>query len=218
MRKLRVYALLSIVFFCLLFLHLWVDEARGTARIYRPNADGDALNWDGVYPTSPTTHYDKVDDAGVGDGDATYVYKGTFPPNGIPIELYHVTDPGAGELNDSTINYVRVYSRMRCVGGTTGGTEYVYINGWSSSYWGDPGHTYSGDCDEFSYVQYYTQWNVNPETGVAWTKSDITNLQIGTGKTNGNYTLRDTQVYLYVDFSPPSTGKNSNLLKRQQRK
>ena len=73
--------------------------------LYRyPNGDS-SVAWDVVYPASPTTHYDKVDETTTGgDGATTYTETSTNADVDI-FNLADMADPGAGYAID-----LRVYA------------------------------------------------------------------------------------------------------------
>ena len=172
----------------------------------RPNADGTYLQCL-IYPTTPTTHYDKVDEAtpndatdyihsGFGDGLSHYVHD-TFkkPASGIP----------AG----STINSVTVYSRGKVIA-TPGGLK---------AYWTESlligGTLYNGTVShqDTAWTTRSTVWRTNPATGAAWTLSDVEALEFGaylndTYDAGGNETWAQvTAVWLVIDYTPPPAGK-----------
>jgi hypothetical protein len=170
----------------------------------RPTGDGTYKQWL-IYPATPTTHYDKVDEAtpndgtdylksGFGDGAAHDVYD-TFlkPLSGIP----------AG----STINSVTVYSNGRVVP-TPRGSKVTWAEALLVG-----GTLYKGSSHNFtSWTTTSAAWTTNPNTGAAWTLSDIEALEFGVfGQdrydTAGNESWAEvTAVWLVVDYTPPPAG------------
>jgi len=167
----------------------------------RPIADGAYKQWR-IYPTTPTTHYDKVDEetpndavdyitSRFADGADHYVYD-TFikPPTGIP--------------QGSTINSVTVYSR-----GIAVKTILKVVAPWTEVLLVD-GTLYTG------YPHYYTTWTTtyrtwatNPKTGSPWTLNDVEALEFGAyGEDgyddDGNETwVSVTAVWMEIDYTPP---------------
>jgi len=178
----------------------------------RPNGTGDETGIANQYPTSGA-HWDKVDEA-VSDGDSTYVWTSSSP--GWQEDLYTATDHIAGS---GTINYVRVYAVARS---TTSDqfrrSLYLHIK--------TNGVEYNGPAPESayfitnSYASYSYQWDNNPNTGQAWTWSEIDALQIGVGIRRQGGTgaqTRVTQVYVEVGYTfynyyPTGTITSVNLL------
>jgi len=150
----------------------------------RPNADGFLTEWS-VYPSTPTTHYDKVDEE-TPDEDSTYIYI-----TAIGKDYWNIEDPGVAGV----ISNVRVYVRARKTTATlTRITIRIYT--YSTEY-------YSGTIDlTTSYVNYYFDWATNPKTGSAWTWTEITNLQIGVRcASSDTLEARVTQAYCVVTYT-----------------
>jgi len=167
-------------------------------------------NWPSIYPTDPSTHYDKVDDSyGLPDDDSTYIEtddtqtpyadrygKGTLSlPAGATITSVQVLMRARRvPLNPSFPSNPRIYGGLRISG---------------NSYFGDTTRTISND----SYDYFLDTWENNPATGNPWTLDDINNTLEGfsvlgnSGRTYDPgigiywYTLvRATQVLLIVNY------------------
>jgi hypothetical protein len=109
-------------------------------------------------------------------------------------DSYNLQDPaGSG-----TINWVRVYIRARLTAPgssmirtltRTHGTDYTSSNITLST----------------SYQDNYTQYNTNPDTGSAWTWTEIASLEAGaSSKRSGGANVRMTTVWVVVNYSSTS--------------
>jgi len=174
----------------------------------RPNADGDLLDL-AIYPSTPATHFDKVDEE-TSDGDSTYVYYLDSTEQLTRRDLYNLPD---GIIPDgSTINSVTVYVVVRNVVSGRG----VYATTIKTG-----GVVYDGTLNVplgTAWNTYSTTYTTNPNTGVAWTISEIDALQIGI-KMRGEYyppsevyiSGRCTQVYVVIDYTPPVVVKKPTM-------
>jgi len=151
----------------------------------RPTGAGSITNLSG---SGCASNYQCVDEV-TSDGDATNVNR---PSNTYGTDIYEIEDPST----TGSIAGITVYCRARKgnVQGNvmptvyTGSTEY---NGTAQSLTG-------------SYADYGHQWTTNPNTGVAWSWSDITSLQAGVrlrGQ-NGVFPAYCTQVWVEVSYGP----------------
>jgi hypothetical protein len=150
-----------------------------------------------VTVTYGTAHWDKVDEESA-DGDTTYVYVGNS------LNLYDLYNLPA-HTGSGTINFIKVYIVAKKV--SDAGT-----NAYALTYVKTGGTPYTGGSNALTigYVSYSTQYNTNPQTGVAWTWDDIDALQIGVRLNTGLTNARCTQVYVEVDYTPGETPKTSS--------
>jgi len=139
-----------------------------------------------IYPTSPTTHYDKVDEA-TADDDATYVY-GAY---GVTYtDRYYKTTLNIGTSKIAAVNIIIRYkgSGLR-VGFYIGGTLYL-----SSALTGKTTWTTTS-----------VRWLKNPATNQDWTQDDVNNAQLvvqamtAAGQTAAAFTQVYIRVYYYTD-------------------
>jgi len=154
-----------------------------------PTSDGTKQEVPGVYPASPTTHYDKVDEAVANDTD--YLYTGSA--NSL-VYLYDTfghttfTMPGG-----QTAAYVRLY--YRCKTTTAGyasfkGVIYVGTTLYSTTAYNDG-----------SFTTYTYDWARNPSDNQLWNQTSINAMEIGVGlysQSGSWYLAFCSQVYLEV--------------------
>jgi hypothetical protein len=156
----------------------------------RPNGDNSV----GLtpYPSSPATNYDKVDDSSPDDG-ATYVRS---PGVGYTTDKYTLPDH-TSEIG--TISSVVIYARFMCSYNDASGAAKTLIRTHSVDYLG--GVNYS---DHSTWVNISTTYNTNPNTGVAWTWSEVDDLICGISLSGANGPdTACTQVYVVVTYTPP---------------
>jgi hypothetical protein len=155
-----------------------------------------------VFPASPTTKWDKVDEA-VSDGDSTYLLEGTTAgyamfgfasPGLLPnVTIQNVTVTITARDNTSGTNKIQPALRV-------GGTNYLT--------------TSTSTEVPVSYGTISYSYTTNPKTGVAWTVADVngtgTNpLQyFGTNSADANPQIRITQVNMTVNYT---TGTDETL-------
>jgi hypothetical protein len=160
--------------------------------ILRPNAAGDETNILNQTPSSGA-HWDKVDEV-TADDDSTYVASGVTD-NTYRRDLCAIQDHSTGS---GTINFVKVYVRCRIGATPTQASLKIAVKS---------GITIAESSEitvTTSYANYSQQWNTNPNTGAAWTWSEIDSLQAGLSirrSTTSNGT-RCTQVYVEVNYTP----------------
>jgi len=121
------------------------------------------------------------------DADTSYV-SNYF---GGDSDLYNITN----SFQSGIINSVSVYYVARR-GSTAGVSIKSVLKTGGSRYYG----TVQGLTA--SYTTYSDTWATNPQTGVAWTWSDVDNLQIGLFAQTDGYSYV-TQVYARVNYSTP---------------
>jgi hypothetical protein len=166
--------------------------APGTETL-RPNASGTYTQCAG-FGDSP--NYRCVDDV-TPDENATYVWPGMF---GLRIDTYATEDSSVGT---GIINSVTLYFRARLAGSCPTHTANTQLLTHSTLYAGTS-ETLTG-----SYADYSTVYTTNPNTGSAWTWTEVNDMEIGIGITGcspGNEPFV-TQVWAVVDYSggAPST-------------
>ncbi|GAI74772.1 unnamed protein product [marine sediment metagenome] len=175
----------------------------------RPNAAGDETNITYQFPDS-TFHWDKVDEE-VADDETTKVYiERTTLGTTEERDLYALPDPAGLGL----IAKVTVHFRARADVALHDGISYsrhmhACIKTHETIY--KSGNI--GGTD--SWAPYSYDWEVNPFTGFPWTRVEIDALQLGVelylsvagGDPPPTVSLRCTQVYVEVDYTP-STWEN----------
>ena len=156
----------------------------------RPNAAGQHEQWPFEYP-SGNAHWSLCDEDPP-DDDGTYVENNAAT---LKEDSYNLQDPtGSG-----TINWVRVYIRARLTASRssiirtllrTYGTDYESSDITLST----------------SYQDNHTQYNTNPNTGSAWTWTEIISLEAGASSQKSDSALvRMTAVWVVVNYTSSST-------------
>jgi len=151
-----------------------------------PNGVGEYAQWTKEYP-SGTAHWDCCDEDPP-DDDNSYV-----EPNSATLkyEAYNLEN----HIGSGTINWVRIYVRARFTSaGTTNFRTLIRTHGTDYE---------SSDITlSTSYQNYYTQYDTNPNTGLAWTWDEIDSLQAGaSGKKSGSVDDRMTAVWVVISYS-----------------
>ena len=162
-------------------------EAPTPQKTIHPNAAGQYAQWNQESPPG-SAHWDCCDEDPP-DDDSSYVESNSAT---WKYEAYNLEN----RTGSGTINWVRVYVRAKLV---SPGTSIIrtLIRTYGANY-------ESGDITpSTSYQNNYTQYDTNPNTGLAWTWDEIDSLQAGaSGKTSGNVNIRMTAVWVIVNYSP----------------
>ena len=151
-----------------------------------PNADGQYAQWGTEYPSPP--HWDCCDEDPA-DDDASYVQTIAAATKMEAHNLENHTGSGS-------INWVRVYVRAKL---SSAGTNHIrtLIRTHDSDY------ESSDTALTTSYQDNYTQYDVNPSTGLAWTWDEMDSLQAGaSAEKSGTINVRMTAVWVVVNFTP----------------
>lgn len=169
----------------------------------RPIADG-TYKQCLIYPTTPSTHFDKVDETTPNDA-TDYVYTGF----GDGLAHSNVVDTfvkgSTGIPSGSTINSVTVFIRAHTVP-TPSGSKVSYGIA-----------LYEGGVltlvKPFSYTAWTTSsraWTTNPRTGNAWTVSEVEALEVGFVSDDSYDAIGDesfgecSTVWVEIDYTPPT--------------
>jgi prepilin-type N-terminal cleavage/methylation domain-containing protein len=134
------------------------------------------------------SNYQCVDE-GAADDDATYVYRAS---NQYRTDVYSLEDPPA---NPGTVNGVVVFCRARRERSQGQIMPTVFVN---STEYNSPAQDLTTSWDDYSY-----EWTTSPATGLAWTWSEIVDLQAGVrlrGQ-NWNFPAYCTQVWIEVNYT-----------------
>jgi len=126
---------------------------------------------------------------------------GVYSPSGYYYDDYTMQDHGT---EVGTINNVKVYARANHVAGVSG--EYIKLR-CNTNQAGEQGTSVTDTL-------YYSTWNINPSSGVAWTWSDIDSLTAGIYMHPVYYTNKSPwwsviycyQLYVVVDYTPAGGG------------
>jgi hypothetical protein len=162
-----------------------------------PTGEGDRTATVTVYPASPTTAYDKVDDPiGSPDDDTTYIY---LTATGRCLFTYPAFSVPAG----AAISRVSVFYRHKQAG--NGGNNIASALKIGGSYYDtiDPGINTTKNVWNNRTYDYPT----NPKTGVAWTADDVNGVganglqQFGVYSSDVSPNPYVTAVYIEVAYT-----------------
>jgi hypothetical protein len=171
-----------------------------------PSGDGvvTGSGWS-VFPSSPTTKFDKMDDPVVSpDGDSSYIQNSNNAVSAL-FTYSAFTVPAGSTITDVTVHYNAEYT-----GATPHTASAIYVNSVE----------YNGSLitPSATYADYSDTWSTNPSTSAAWTVADVNGTgahpltQFGVYGENSKG-KRWTQVYMVVTYTPPvSTVKGASLL------
>lgn len=158
--------------------------------VFRPNAAGDLTE----LTASAGNNYACVDETPAND-DTDYVYHAAGTPEVTLTDLYNIPNHTS---ETGTINFIEIFTRTRWNSYSTNETKYhrqtLKIGG--TEY---PRSTFYASTSGY----YNRSWiqTVNPDTSVAWTWTDIDNLQIGLDIKVEYGSVRCTQVYVVVNYT-----------------
>jgi len=160
-----------------------------TYQVLRPTSDGDVTTMV-EYPTTPTTHWDKVDETTTGgDNDATYL-EGVTNAQESELGMSNPSDPGGSPNIDVTmwqISKGETTSSCTVVWGIEiGGVEY---QGGSTA------------MTSITYANFSYEWTTNPAGG-EWTLTAINGLETYVRVTDANPDTHTTQIGLLIEFNP----------------
>lgn len=188
MNRKRIILLCGGSFIILLFMNLM----NGATLTLYPNGDTSQKNFT---PSSGTNNFAMVDELYVDTG-VTYNAWGTSKVKGADLlELQNSSLTG----NIGIINNITVYAWWFNYIVISGGTGYFQIGIKSGSTINWSAETSATNSSLFLYS---SSWNLNPDTGVAWTWSDIDKLQAGyRANDSGGMQVTCTQLWVVVDYS-----------------
>lgn len=167
-------------------VYYFIPATGTTIEYLRPNADKaiSALN---PYPASPTTRYDKIDEAT--EDTADYCYTTT----GVTLSTFELT----GSALVGAIDHLRVKAKIKF---TTASTT-ANLVGLALNESTDANVPQAARQDNVEF-QAEAIFDTNPGTGSAWAWSDIpalfVGLKLGTGSTGYVY-----QLWVEVYYKPP---------------
>jgi len=152
-----------------------------------PNAAGQYAQWTQESPPN-SAHWNCCDEDPP-DDDSSYVESNSAA---WKYEAYNLEN----HTGSGTINWVRVYVRAKLVSPETSIIR-TLIRTYGANY-------ESGDITpSTSYQNNYTQYDTNPNTGLAWTWDEIDSLQAGaSAKISGIVNIRMTTVWVVINYSP----------------
>jgi hypothetical protein len=119
------------------------------------------------------------------DGDTSRLYT----PTSNDVRQFSITNTSAS--SGQTITSVTVYFKFRSLDPVSN-TFQIGVRTGSTDYWSANKDT----VNVTTYVLFSETWTTNPNTGLAWTSSEIDNLEIGVRKGN---TVGGAITYGYVE-------------------
>ncbi len=154
-----------------------------------PNAEGEYAQWGSLYPPAKAAHWECCQEDSPDDDDS---YVQTTMET-WKYEAYNLEN----HRGSGTINWVRIYVRAKLTSTETSNFRTLI-------------RTHDIDCESgdinlsTSYQNNYTQYDTNPNTGLAWTWDEIDSLQAGaSAKKSGTANIRMTAVWVVINYSPP---------------
>lgn len=157
------------------------------SEIIRPTSDV-SVNWDTVYPASPTTHFDKVDEV---TSDSATTYVGTATPSDIDIfDMTNMSNEDRGEYTEIDAVTLWAYA-AKTASGTANFQMGVRIS--STNYVGVSTTTLLT-----SYTNFTHTYDVNPATSAAWTITEVNALQTYITTSDATPPIVCTQLALIV--------------------
>ena len=154
----------------------------------RPNVAGEYAEWSSLFPPSKTAHWETVQEDPP-DDDGSYV-RSTMAT--WKYEAYNLEN----HTGSGTINWVRVYVRAKLISAGTSNFR-TLVRTYDTDY------ESSDIALSTSYQNNYTQYDTNPNTGLAWTWDEIDSLQAGaSAKISGTANIRMTTVWVTINYSP----------------
>lgn len=187
--------------------------------IFRPNAEGDWIEWT---PIGDTLNHDCVDEE-IHDGNTTHV-RASDSKNNPKNDRYAFGDADGVLQNDSvsTINSITLYWTAKREGsGTLAVRVYPKLTS-DATFTG----SYSGHNHGANYTSHSHAWNSHPTTSAAWTWADWDDMELGyqswadesgarvhvtqmyvnvNHTVNTNPEVRTTQVFAKVIYQPDTS-------------
>ena len=201
-RTLTITIILLLLISCLAIFG-YVPAVHATSVTLHPTGDG-TLSQCRIYPASPTSHYDKVDEETPNDA-TDYVNAGGYEGETLQ-DSY--TKPPCGIPAGSTINSVIIYTRIY-----TPKVDLTY--GWVKSLLRSGSTNYLGAFYQAAaWATKSDTYALSPFTGVSWTITEIDAMQIGQQCSSVTTPYENvanaycSTVWIVVDYTPPVAGNN----------
>ena len=167
----------------------YLDSDTWVETTLRPNGEGDVTE---LIPKNRANNYQCVDEE-VANGTTDYVTSGSFTDNlSLPAyDLYELSTDS--NLTNSTIDRVKIYTVVS--GNDSNESANIVIKTHGTEYRESVSYGYG-------WVLRNTTLSTNPNTGSAWTKDEIDDLQVGIEFID---TINScTQMYVIVYYRPDS--------------
>ena len=190
------------------FLNIFIapEVAHAASQVAYPSGDISAAGTWAVFPTSPTTKFDKVDEVGANDGDTSYLTHGTTAGSAL-FSFSAFSIPAGAIITNLTVTVVArdVTSGKNAVQPaiSVNGTNYLTTS------------TSTEVPTAYTAISY--AYTTNPLTPAAWTVADINGtgtrpLQgFGVSSADASPAFRITQVYATVNYTITNTAPTAVL-------
>lgn len=177
--------LFAVLFLGIVFYFVFVDSAK--AEILWPDGAGNWSEWQNTGGAGAGV-FGELDDYPAPDDDTTYNKIGTA----LAKQSYSLLNTNK---TTGTIRNIKIWMRAKSAGTADNIKVFFRIGGaGGTDYFSDPIAMTTG------YVDYYFQWNTNPQTTTAWTIGDLNSLEAGFRLEGGTSEHRVTMIYAQVEY------------------
>lgn len=171
-------------------LSMFAGQAFSITETLRPNATGTYQEWD-IFGTGSPRHYVRTSDI----SDVTGVQ---LTGDEVSKETENLADP----ILSATIDSVIAYIRATATGTHQPERAVVICRTYNTDY---ENVTVVPNISRTGFSDYYTlAMTTNPNTGLAWTKDEITNLEVGlrASTLDAGETIQCSEIWIVVYCTP----------------